>query len=1155
MADSYATYFGDRQTSGTVPPDQGPYNLGDAVVLALNVGNLEKTGFLLAGWKIQWETDVWTPYALGASFLMPDHDSFTVFADWRTPLTVTYDGNGADSGSPPVDANEYLSGANATILGVGTLIKSGYRLTGWNTQADGLGTHYAIGGTKEITEDVTLYAEWTLEWTVTYEDIDATSGTAPVDPEGYIATESAVVLANTGRLRKSGHVVEKWQDVVDSIRTQDGMEAWWKGDAWSCAYEYPDDPAGTTQLITAFTAAECPTGWSISVSPTFGLDGDDLIIYASARYSQIYRSVTSKMVRIKVEAVQGLWMLGVAGVSNTSITGPGIYDYLVSGTASVALFQNEADYSGDYIKISMLYLGTGLCLQPLADDSGNGRPGTVYGCTSVAGVSGNALAFNGVDARVNFATKYTGTGAFSFACFVEGKTRTAVQYIYTRDAGGAGGRGIRIYLDANNRPVMVISEDGTATSALTADAGSACTADCGLLFVFDPGVGMYIYKNGTLIKSTTTSVPAMAFYSAAQTESLGSLVLGSFFDGWIDDARPYGRVNSADEAAWIYAHPGENPIDHAFGSSIAMTGDVTLYPKWSACTGEYVTLREQATARGIWTPTTAGTKAKALADAAEAIRLFCFGTLGTNGPISIDNLADTYTFASEIDRLTFVQLWNTYDIAAVELRVLLKNTSFPSLATAQAAAIAGDTFIDSSLQYRATVDGALITVANSTRLTPKRYADVADSTARGLLTGMIIGDTTYQTSPGRWYVYKSTGWDVDGPEMTAAGIGARDSAWKPTWTTDFLSTPASAAMLIADTTPGSTGLWLSPSHLGFYDATATKWLVWLGVETGVGKLYAGNGATDATRKSISWDGTDLWVHGNLKIGASGHIENADGKIRITADASGGDTTEGILLNSRDLNSSKVTNDALFSISSESDSGDWRSFRLHTQRWDGAAYSGPVAYQQFMVAGAHSAALNITLYNNDSQEVTLWMNIDETTSSAGFDIDTAQYRIHETSFYIEADGTVDIGTTAHRWKDLFLSGDIGSSSYRIDDIFANDIDLSGNAIAAGYVSGLYLAATRGLSRSGAVAYSDVTDENTVFDWLNTYIPTTNDARLARGIVSSYEGGSYYARHLTSVFRTDASTITLYGTTSDGTDWSKTLTNGSTNTALNKGRVEV
>ncbi|QOX77967.1 InlB B-repeat-containing protein [Trichlorobacter lovleyi] len=77
---------------------------------------------------------------------------------------VTYDGNANTSGSAPTDATAYLPGATVTVLGnTGSLVKSGYSFTGWNTAANGSGTSYAPGATFSITANTILYAQWVFQ--------------------------------------------------------------------------------------------------------------------------------------------------------------------------------------------------------------------------------------------------------------------------------------------------------------------------------------------------------------------------------------------------------------------------------------------------------------------------------------------------------------------------------------------------------------------------------------------------------------------------------------------------------------------------------------------------------------------------------------------------------------------------------------------------------------------------------------------------------------------------------------------------------------------------------------------------------------------------------------------------------------------------------
>lgn len=76
--------------------------------------------------------------------------------------SITYNDNGASSGSVPVDANKYRTNETPTVLGnSGSLAKEGYAFSGWNTAADGRGTAYTVGSNLEaIGDNVILYAQY-----------------------------------------------------------------------------------------------------------------------------------------------------------------------------------------------------------------------------------------------------------------------------------------------------------------------------------------------------------------------------------------------------------------------------------------------------------------------------------------------------------------------------------------------------------------------------------------------------------------------------------------------------------------------------------------------------------------------------------------------------------------------------------------------------------------------------------------------------------------------------------------------------------------------------------------------------------------------------------------------------------------------------------
>lgn len=81
-----------------------------------------------------------------------------------TTYSVTYNANGATSGTVPIDPTVYDDeNSTVTVLGnTGNLAKTHYSFGGWNTQADGQGTNYDEDDTFEIEGNTTLYAKWII---------------------------------------------------------------------------------------------------------------------------------------------------------------------------------------------------------------------------------------------------------------------------------------------------------------------------------------------------------------------------------------------------------------------------------------------------------------------------------------------------------------------------------------------------------------------------------------------------------------------------------------------------------------------------------------------------------------------------------------------------------------------------------------------------------------------------------------------------------------------------------------------------------------------------------------------------------------------------------------------------------------------------------
>ncbi|MBB1127476.1 InlB B-repeat-containing protein, partial [Thiospirillum jenense] len=86
---------------------------------------------------------------------------------------------------------------------VGNLINSGYNFAGWNTVADGTGTHYDAGATFIINNaNVVLYAQWTALSTypisITVNPAGSGSVTCTPNPAIHNGNSTCTATANTG---------------------------------------------------------------------------------------------------------------------------------------------------------------------------------------------------------------------------------------------------------------------------------------------------------------------------------------------------------------------------------------------------------------------------------------------------------------------------------------------------------------------------------------------------------------------------------------------------------------------------------------------------------------------------------------------------------------------------------------------------------------------------------------------------------------------------------------------------------------------------------------------------------------------------------------------------------------------------------------------
>ncbi len=209
-------------------------------------------------------------YAGDASLDVKGGKSIDLSISLAAVYRLTYDGNGAASGTAPVDPAYYRAGATATVLGnTGTLALPGRILEGWTENAAGSGAVHKPGDPLTMpASDLTLYAKWVYPtYAITYH---LNGGSAHSNPATY--TEASLPLTLT-----------------PATWGANAFEGWYS-DPGLATY-VASIPAGTTGDIDLYagwilpTISFDPNGGTGSMAPQQAPAGDSLTL-ASVAFSR-----------------------------------------------------------------------------------------------------------------------------------------------------------------------------------------------------------------------------------------------------------------------------------------------------------------------------------------------------------------------------------------------------------------------------------------------------------------------------------------------------------------------------------------------------------------------------------------------------------------------------------------------------------------------------------------------------------------------------------------------------------------------------------------------------------------------------------------------------------------------------------------------------
>ena len=179
--------------------------VGSSVIAAQNP--FTKEGFAFVEWNTQADGKG-EGYRAGESFAVTADT--VLYAQWTIDSHfLSFEANG---GRGEMNQQTIRYEETTAIADCG-FVKTGHRFAGWNTQADGTGTAYADKAQIVLTEDITLYAQWTAkEYRVTF---NANGGEGVMEAQSLVFGKASALTANA--FTRRGYDFAGWAYTAEGI--------------------------------------------------------------------------------------------------------------------------------------------------------------------------------------------------------------------------------------------------------------------------------------------------------------------------------------------------------------------------------------------------------------------------------------------------------------------------------------------------------------------------------------------------------------------------------------------------------------------------------------------------------------------------------------------------------------------------------------------------------------------------------------------------------------------------------------------------------------------------------------------------------------------------------------------------------------------------
>ena len=205
--------------------------------------------------------------------------ALTVYAQFvGNTYAISYNGNGNTGGTVPANGSYQAGGSSYTILGgTNSPAKVGYTFDGWYTNSTGTGgTSYAVGASYSTTNNLNLFAKWTVASRSVAYALDGGSSTATTTTLTGKVVGNTITLPAANTMSKTGYVFAGWSDgtttyaggatwTVPASDNNFTLTAQWTTQTLSYSYDTNGGgtaPAGGTKTYGQSLVLEPSTGLS-----------------------------------------------------------------------------------------------------------------------------------------------------------------------------------------------------------------------------------------------------------------------------------------------------------------------------------------------------------------------------------------------------------------------------------------------------------------------------------------------------------------------------------------------------------------------------------------------------------------------------------------------------------------------------------------------------------------------------------------------------------------------------------------------------------------------------------------------------------------------------------------------------------------------------